>query len=132
MIEHATELPPFLPILVILGICDLESAILDSSAETKPTGTPITNEGIDTFSSIILSTSYKAVGAFPIITMPPLISLAKFLMAVSDLVLLNFLALLMTSISEILHKHFKSSFLREILDTPERTISTSVIILHLF
>src|SRR5208283_1113103 len=62
----ATELPPFLPKTVIEGcLTTSHSAFFDSSACTKPTGTPITKAGRTPSCSIRRITSRSAVGAFP-------------------------------------------------------------------
>src|SRR6185503_6664148 len=87
IIDDAVGLPPFLPIFVINSTLVFNSSDFDSAAETNPTGIPITSAGFTAFSFIILITSYKAVGAFPMTTIPPLISLDEYLIAAVDLVL---------------------------------------------
>ncbi len=131
-IEDATALPPFLPILVINGILVIASSFLDSKAETNPTGTPTISAGVSTPSLTILIVSYKAVGALPIATMLPAISLEECRMASSDLVLFRILDSLMTVSFEILHTVLNPSFESNVLFNATFTISTSVTIEHLF
>src|SRR3989304_85328 len=64
----ATVLPPFLPFMDIYGTSSPINPSFDSSASTKPTGTPITKAGLVLPSLIILVNSINAVGALPITT----------------------------------------------------------------
>src|SRR3712207_53008 len=89
MIDDAAELPPFLPVFVIKGTSTFVRSLFDSNAETNPTGIPITSKGDISFFLIIDITSYKAVGALPIITTPLFIILADSRIASSDLVLFD-------------------------------------------
>src|SRR5918998_5809213 len=89
-IEETTGLPPFLPLLVMKGTSSiLASSSFDSVADTKPTGMPTTSAGFVIPSLIMLMTSCRAVGALPIATIPPSMSLAAHRIAASDLVLPN-------------------------------------------
>src|SRR6185295_12540556 len=103
IIDEAAGLPPFLPIFVINSTLVFDNSSLDSEAETNPTGIPITSAGTATASFTILIISYRAVGAFPITTIPPSSSFDEYLIATLDLV--SFLLFEISSISlfEILH-----------------------------
>jgi hypothetical protein len=80
----------------------------------------------------ILIVSYKAVGALPIATMPPAISLEEYRIASSDLVLLRVLDSLITISFVILHTVLNPRFESIVLFKATLTISTSVTIEHLF
>src|SRR5512145_324359 len=132
IIDEAAELPPFLPILVINSTFVLDNSDFDSAAETKPTGIPITSNGFTIFSFIILITSYKAVGAFPITTIPPSISFDVYLIAIVDLVLFSFLDISITSLFDMLHIRLVPIFATDFLFIPDCTISTSTTMWRFF
>ena len=83
-IAEAAGLPPFLPMLEINGISIFLNSSLDSAAETNPTGIPTISAGFVTFSLTIFIISYKAVGALPMATIPPLISSAAYHIYIGD------------------------------------------------
>src|SRR5919108_4686241 len=132
IIDDAVGLPPFLPIFVINSTLVFISSDFDSAAETNPTGIPITSAGFIVFSFIILITSYKAVGAFPITTMPLSISLEEYLIATVDLVLFSFLDISITSLFDILHIRLVPIFATDFLFMPDCTMSTSTIMCSFF
>ena len=98
----------------------------------KPTGIPIIRAGFVIPSLTILRTSYKAVGAFPIATIPPFISEETRRIDTSALVLPSFFAASITDESEILQiTSFPKSFGFCLLRRPTRPL-TSQIMLHPF
>src|SRR4029453_9645337 len=132
IIDEAAGLPPFLPIFVINATLAFDSSSFDSEEETNPTGIPITSEGLTASSFTILITSYSAVGAFPITTIPPSISFDEYLIATVDLVLFSFLDMLSTSLLVMLHITSVPIFATDFLFIPDNTISTSTTMKHLF
>ena len=132
IIDDAVGLPPFLPIFVINSTFVVENSDFDSAAETKPTGIPITSAGFTAFSFIILITSYNAVGAFPITTIPPSISLDEYLIATVDLVLFSFLDMSITALFDILHTRLFPIFATDFLFMPDCTMSTSTTMCRFF
>ena len=85
----------------------------------------MTSDGFATSSLIISITSYKAVGAFPITTIPPSISFDEYLIATLDLVLFSYLEMLSTSLLVMLHITSVPIFATDFLFIPDNTISTS-------
>ena len=103
MMAAARLLPPFLPLETIYSILVSIRASLESSAPTKPTGTPIMALAFNRPTSFISIALYRAVGAFPKINILSQLSLAAISTAAIDLVILLALARSIVSWSAIKH-----------------------------